>query len=140
MTRLPRRGFLALAGGSLTAIFGAASARSAMAPARRTVLIQRSPVAGLQYHGLSLWPRLAAGDALTLVREPDNPHDRYAVRVDWQGWKLGYVPRVQNTAVAQMLDRGELLHARIAELIVEGDEDDNLGSPWRRVKMKIYLV
>ena len=41
-----------------------------------------------------------AGAALSLVREPDNAYDPRAVRVDWQGHKLGYVPRmfIQHTS------------------------------------------
>lgn len=139
MSRIQRRSFLALLGSSLVTAAGVASARPALAPASRTVLVQRSPVAGLYYHhGPVLWPRLATGDALALVREPDNPHDRQAVRVDWHGWKLGYIPRVQNTAVAQMLDRGESLHARIDELVVEGEDIDGY-EPWKRIMIEVYL-
>ncbi|MCO6440889.1 MAG: HIRAN domain-containing protein [Nitrococcus mobilis] len=46
------------------------------------------------------------------VREPANPHDPKAVRIDWHNQKLGYVPRDENTAISQMLDRGERLGAR----------------------------
>lgn len=85
----------------------------ALARAPRSVLLQVSPVAGFQYHeGERLWPDLAESDALALVREPENPYDSRAVRVDWRGRKLGYVPRVENTAIAQMLDRGERLEVR----------------------------
>jgi hypothetical protein len=57
---------------------------------------------------------LKPGDRLELVREPDNPHDANAVRVEWRGVKLGYVPRRDNTAVARQLDRGAALEARLA--------------------------
>ena len=54
------------------------------------LLVQSSPLAGFQYHaGKMFWEQLKVGDALTLVREPDNPHDLRAVRVEWQGWQLG---------------------------------------------------
>jgi hypothetical protein len=51
-----------------------------------------------------------------LAREPDNPYDANAVRVEWRGRKLGYVPRRDNAAVARHLDRGTALEARIAAL------------------------
>jgi len=101
--------------------------------ARRRLLIQESPLAGFQYHqGEHLWPRLCPGDPLALVREPDNPYDPRAVRVDWHGHKLGYVPRRENTAVSQMLDRGERLEAHIAELRQSFD-------PWQRIALAIWL-
>ena len=99
-----------------------------------SVLLQVSPVAGFQHHeGERLWTSLAEGDALTLIREPDNPYDSRAVRVDWRGEKLGYVPRMENTAIAQMLDRGERLEARIAALRQSRD-------PWKRVRFEIRLT
>lgn len=97
------------------------------------ILIQDSPLAGFQYHaGKKAWPQLRVGDALTLVREPDNPHDRRAVRVDWRGLKLGYVPRRENEPVARMLDNGQPLTAHISRL-AEGRD------PWSRVRFQIVL-
>lgn len=101
---------------------------------QRGVLIQTSPVAGFQYHeGVRVWNGLRPGDPLHLVREPDNKYDQRAVRVDWRGGrKLGYVPRYENTAVSQMLDRGETLTGRVARL----RSDPN---PWKRVEFEIWL-
>lgn len=97
------------------------------------ILLQDSPLAGFQYHaGKSLWPQMRVGDALTLVREPDNPHDARAVRVEWQGQKIGYVPRRENTDVARLLDHGHVLEARIARLAEVRD-------PWSRVRFEILV-
>jgi hypothetical protein len=98
------------------------------------ILVQSSPLAGYQYHaGPSLWQALKVGDPLTLVREPDNPHDANAVRVEWHGRMLGYLPRAENKAVAAEMDRGTPLAARIARLA----EDRN---PWLRVLIEVYVV
>lgn len=98
------------------------------------LLVQSSPLAGFQYHaGRDVWDRLKIGDALVLVREPDNPHDARAVRVEWQGLQLGYLPRAENEAVAAAMDRGERVAARIAALI----EHKN---PWRRVRIEVFVV
>ncbi len=98
------------------------------------ILVQSSPLAGSQYYALNaLWKEIRAGDRLTLTREPDNRHDRYAVRVDWKGQPLGYVPRAENRAVARALDAGEKLEARVARL-----RDD--PNPWRRVELEVYLI
>lgn len=97
------------------------------------LLVQASPLAGSQFHDLeALRPRLRVGDPLTLVREPENPHDPRAVRVEWQGHKLGYVPRKENRSVAAALDRGDVLRARIARLREDPD-------PWRRLEFEIWM-
>lgn len=81
------------------------------------ILVQSSPLAGFQYYGGKiLWDEMHEGDALTLVREPDNPHDRFAVRVEWRGQKLGYLPRADNRAVAEEMDRGTAIGGRIGKL------------------------
>jgi hypothetical protein len=98
------------------------------------LLVQSSPLAGFQYHaGRVLWEQLQVGDALTLIREPENPHDARAVRVEWQGVQLGYLPRAENEAVAAAMDRGERVVARIAAL----REHKN---PWRRVRIEVLVV
>ncbi len=97
------------------------------------ILIQHSPLAGSQYYAVSrVWTDIRAGDRLTLIREADNRHDRNAIRVEWNGHKLGYVPRAENRAIAQALDAGETLEARVTGL---RDDPD----PWRRVEFAVYL-
>ncbi len=98
------------------------------------ILVQSSPLAGSQYYAVSaVWGEIRCGDRLTLIREADNRHDRHAVRVEWRGEKLGYVPRAENRAVARALDAGEKIEGRVAKL---RDDPD----PWRRVEFEVYLV
>ena len=95
--------------------------------------VQSSPLAGLRYgEADALWARLRVGDALELVREPGNAYDANAVRVEWRGHKLGYVPRRENAAVAKGLDRGAPLRARLSKL----DEHPN---PARRIEFEVYI-
>lgn len=111
----------------------ASPARSQQPGVEVKILLQSSPLAGFQYHeGKQLWPQMKVGDALGLVREPDNPHDRNAVRVEWQGHMLGYVPRKDNAAVSRLLDRGTRLEARIVRL-------QESRSPWERVLFEVYV-
>jgi hypothetical protein len=80
-------------------------------------IVQRSPLAGFRhYDGPEFWRDLRPGDRLELVREPENPYDAGAIRVEWRGRKLGYVPQRDNAAIARQLDRGIPLEARIAVL------------------------
>lgn len=97
------------------------------------LLVQEAPLAGYRYAAASeVWSLLRVGDRLELSREPDNPHDVNAVRVEWRGRKLGYVPRRDNAALAWGLDRGEPLRARITRL------EPHLN-PARRVRFEVYV-
>lgn len=97
------------------------------------ILVQRSPLAGSQYYAIAeVWPELRVGDRLDLVREPDNHHDPRAIRVDWRGHKLGYLPRAENRVVAAAIDGGEHVDARIAQLRPD-------ASPWQRVEVEVFL-
>lgn len=127
---MKRRTFFQRLFGSL----GVAVASPVVVAGNRSVLIQESPVAGFQFHrGDAVWPSMTVGAPLELVREPSNSHDSSAVAVYFQKNKLGYVPRGANSAIAQMLDRGEKLSATISRLTI--DED-----PWQRVRFSVFLA
>ena len=88
-----------------------------VAAAEAFFVVQRSPLAGFRhYDGPQLWRDIRAGDRLELVRELENPYDAGAIRVEWRGRKLGYVPQRDNAAIARQMDRGTLLEARVAAL------------------------
>jgi hypothetical protein len=81
------------------------------------MLVQSSPLAGYNYlQAPAVFTAMRPGDTLSLVREPDNAHDANAIRVDWGAYRLGYVPRTQNAALAAAMDRGEPIAARISRL------------------------
>jgi hypothetical protein len=116
-----------------TAVVAFASPIPGAAQPAARILIQSSPVAGFQFHeGKQVWDRLQVGDALALVREPGNSHDARAVRVEWNGHLLGYVPRAENDAVARQLDLGNKLEARIVRLTKHRD-------PWKRIEFEVFL-
>ncbi len=97
------------------------------------LLVQSSPLAGFRHgEAAQAMPLMRTGDALELVREQDNPYDPNAVRVQWRGRKLGYVPRRQNAALAWGLDRGTPLRARVSRL----QEHPN---PARRIEFEVYI-
>ena len=107
------------------------------APARAEeikILVQSSPLAGSQYYALSsVWKEIRSGDKLLLKREPDNRHDANAIRVEWNGHQLGYVPRAENRALAIAMDRGERVEARVAQL-------KRHRNPWQRVEFEVFVV
>jgi hypothetical protein len=97
------------------------------------LLVQSSPLAGFRYgEADQVWSELRVGDRLDLVREPENPHDRNAVRVEWRGRKLGYVPRAENEALAWAMDRGETVSARISRL-------QSHPNPRLRIEFEVFV-
>jgi len=109
------------------------TAMPARADTESAILIQTSPLAGFQYHaGRALFPLMSVGDRVTLVREPDNPYDPMAVRVEWHGAMIGFAPRADNIDVARMLDHGVPLEGRIVHLQRSRD-------PWKRVLIEILV-
>jgi hypothetical protein len=105
-----------------------------LAPARPGVLLV-ADVAGYAYHaGPQLEGAFVVDQPLGLVREPDNPYDPLAVRLDWQGHKIGYVPRRDNAAIADALDHDQALSARIVAIAGRS------GDPWQRLEFAIATL
>jgi hypothetical protein len=118
----------------LLGTLGAAVTGSPVRAERDRVIIQESRIAGFQFHsGEAVWSSLSAGDRLKLVREPKSVHDPNAVAVYFHDQQLGYIPRAENSTIAQMLDRGEQLDARICRLVESSD-------PWERVRITVSLA
>jgi HIRAN domain-containing protein len=98
------------------------------------ILVQSSPLAGIQFYAAKQWwAEMRVDDRLQLVREPDNRHDMNAIRVEWKGHKLGYVPKRENQIIAAEMDRGTRLGASISKL-------QRHRSPWQRLRMDIYVL
>jgi hypothetical protein len=106
----------------------------AWAAAQHYFVLQTSPLAGFQhYAGATLFPLMQVGDSLQLKREPANPYDPLAVRVEWRGVQIGYAPRADNIDLARLMDRGTQVGGRILHLQKSRD-------PWKRVLMELYVV
>ncbi|MCD8313518.1 MAG: HIRAN domain-containing protein [Bacteroidales bacterium] len=82
-------------------------------------LYKECHVAGLPFQDLDdIWEELCVGTKLALVREKGNPHDGKAVAIalpsEYDGdpdnydfdSKLGYVPKADNSEIADLLDMG----------------------------------
>ena len=98
------------------ALIGLAPLSSAAAGATHPVATRRDPVRvlwtrvnGEQYYDArAIIETLDVGDAVQLRREPTNAYDRRAIEVlNGNGDKLGYIARIDNSAVARMMDAGE---------------------------------
>ncbi len=92
-------------------------------------LVVLCPVAGLQFYdywrddGLGGRAVPAEGDRVSLVRQPDNAHDRRAIEVWWKnGVRLGHLPRPWARRLAPWMDIGLHVSAAI--------RDPGNGSAW----------
>lgn len=104
---------LALSLAALCPLANAASAR---------IVVQHAPLAGFVYYeGQGVWERMQRGDRLSLIRDPANPYDPNAIRLEWQGHMLGFVPRKENGDLARQMDLGARPDARITELSKHGN-------------------
>lgn len=71
-------------------------------------------------------------DRLVFYREPENPHDPQAIRIETLGKeKIGYVPRQDNIIFSRLMDAGKVLFAKVIEKEMRGS--------WLKIKIKIYL-
>lgn len=78
-------------------------------------------VCNLAGHKFCARREFVLGEELTLVREPYNPHDLFAVRLDdAKGRKVGYVPGKsgdsENKLVSHLMDKGCRLSAIVRRL------------------------
>jgi hypothetical protein len=118
----------------LVLLLGWLAASPALAGSASAIILQTSPLAGFQYHaGKALFPLMQVGDRLQLVREPDNPYDAKAVRVEWRGVMIGYAPRAENVDLARLMDRGTKVEGRIVSL-------QKAKNPWKRVLFEVLVV
>ena len=90
---------------------------------RRSILVLKTGVAGLDYHvdensdeGRELMDSLTLGTELHLFRDTDNEHDKWAISVYTSDDKeLGYVTRFKNETIARLMDYGKVFHAYVDE-------------------------
>ena len=77
-------------------------------------------------------PALRPGDKLSLKREPDNRFDDRAIAVlSAQNEKIGYIPENESAVLANLMDAGKLLIAKV----------ESVGNRlFLRVRIGIYLV
>ncbi len=94
-------------------------------------------IAGFQYYdGMKeeVLRLLRVDDPVILRREPENIYDGNAVEVfTMAGYKLGYLPRSDNTVIAAIADQEVELGAKLSFV-------DPKAPPWERVAVNVYQV
>lgn len=97
--------------------------RDAFQQKGRSILVLKTAVAGLYFHvdqnsdeGRALMASLTPGTELSLFRDTNNEHDKWAISVYTSDDKeLGYVTRFKNETIARLMDYGKVFHAYVDE-------------------------
>ena len=83
---------------------------------------------------------LAAGDALELERQPDNPHDSNAIAVRFGTLQLGYVRREIARRLAPNIDRGDRYSASVGSVTGGGERHTGVNIHVRRNRAVVAAV
>lgn len=124
-----RRGFL----GKLLSIPSSQTKPNPDAGQNRRYILNNVFITGFQHHaGPGLLHELEVGTPLTLVREPENIYDKYAVRIEYRGRHVGFIPREQNRSVSEMLQQGAPLECSITAATPD-------APLWEAVRIQVSL-
>lgn len=120
-------------------------------PYERDIFLLGTYSAGADYQEQieGIYDLLEEGDPVTMIREPDNEYDEYAIRLEiahkgdpgpelpsrlqrFEGAKIGYIPRgTVNKIFARLMDAGKLLYGVVRDKECMGD--------YHRIVVKVYL-
>lgn len=99
----------------------------------RSCILAECQIAGFRYHeGPDIMVYLQVGDEVQLTPEPENPHDPWAVRVEHQKSRLGYLPRTHNEAVSRLLQQEVPVQCTITRV-------DANAPPWEAVRVQVRI-
>ena len=105
-------------------------------PFRQEIFVICVHIAGIGYSPdiLESLKNLRIGDSLTLKRDPKNEYDSYAISIEKDKKRLGWVPMTDNTVIANLMDAGKLFRCKVVE-IKEREE-----KKWTKVMVDIFMV
>ena len=87
-------------------------------------------IAGFTYHdGVDVFSELKIGTMLTLLAEPDNRYDNFAVAIYYREHKLGYIPKGKNKYIGKFLNFGhaDLFDVKINRISPEEHPEHQIG-------------
>ena len=92
-------------------------------------------IAGVQFHQMkTIINDLNVGDELTLIPEPENPHDSNAVAIMCEGVMCGYVPGTLSAEISALVEaQGDNVTCIIQELNPQ-------LKPWEWCKVAVGTV
>lgn len=121
-------------GDLLPYLFGKEAGSILPQPFERDIFLFDTYVAGTTHiEGMDrIGESLQADDRVNFFREPQNPHDPQAIRVETMGGqKIGYIPQQDNIVFSRLMDAGKELFGRLL--------DKELLGNWWKIRIRIYL-
>ena len=70
---------------------------------------------------------------LTMLRQPDNEVDQYAIGIYFNQTQLGWVPMKDNLVIARLMDAGKLFNCKVVSVSKTGPSNP-------RINVSIYMV
>ena len=80
---------------------------------------KRMIIAGSSYCDKDVLNTLAIGTCFDVALEPDNPHDKEAVKLTYNGQKIGYIPKADKPAFVTCLKLGRKVYGVITNINTE---------------------
>ncbi|WP_251159123.1 HIRAN domain-containing protein [Caniella muris] len=120
-------------GGSLGTL-GGASLSIPMPFESKIVLYESMRIAGTAHVEAidELVASMPEDATVSLIREPDNLADQWAIRVEYGGKRLGFVPADRNEVLARLMDGGKTLRGEVLDR-------EKVGR-WWKLHMEVSLV
>ena len=99
----------------------------------KTTALLKCYIAGYAYYqGERVIDQLKPDLKLDLKREPDNPYDNKAIAIYFENHKFGFIPRVNNKVIANIMDQKMPVFAKILKI--------NPGNEvWDKVKVEVVM-
>ena len=103
-------------------------------PFNREIFVINVYVAGTSYckNIDQILDQISDTTHLTMLRQPDNEVDQYAIGIYYNHTQLGWVPMKDNLVIARLMDAGKMLAARITKIDLRGS--------FCQISIGIYLV
>ena len=92
-------------------------------PFSKDALVLKTYIAGTHYSDAkNIVDSIKEGNYLVFQREVKNPHDNRAIKImDLDKNKLGYVPKVKNEVISNLMDAGKTIFGIIDKKQWSGD-------------------
>ena len=103
-------------------------------PFRREIFLLKIIVAGTTYcKDIELVENeIIPEKVLTMKREPENKHDKFAISVFCNETRIGYVPAELNEVCSRLMDAGKIFFCRVIS--------KEWKNKWLRIESNIYMV
>ena len=104
-------------------------------PFQREIFVMNVYVAGTGYckNIDQIQDQITDTTQLTMLRQPDNEVDQYAIGIYFNQTQLGWVPMKDNLVIARLMDAGKLFNCKVVSV-----SKNSPSSP--RINVSIYMV